>query len=209
MTARVGDWMCTFSGTRFFVADPRPEEVLIEDIAHALAIEPRFGGHLDEPYSVAQHCVLASHIAEKHLGASLVEQKWALLHDAAEAYLKDIPRPLKRAIGDVYHQLERRVMAAITEKFELPHNMPPVVKKADEICLSIERRDLFPQSHKQTWTLGGEGVPLPEGISIGFIHWRDAEIAFKRRFAILFGAARGSAPDSSSVNSPVSLGVGK
>lgn len=182
---RVGDWLCTASGVRFYPCDPRPEDIFIDDIAHALAIENRFGGHLREPYSVAQHCVLASSIIT-HMGGSPEEERWALLHDAAEAYVKDIPRPLKRALGQAYSQIEKRVAGVIAERFGLSVEMPKIVKLADELCLSLERRDLFPASHKQAWTLGGEIVKLPP-FTVSFIPWFQAESDFLARFNTLFG----------------------
>lgn len=183
---RIGDWLCTASGVRFFPCDPRPEEIFIRDIAHALSIENRFGGHLPEPYSVASHCVLASSIVA-FMGGSLEEQKWALLHDAAEAYVKDIPRPLKRALGETYRQIEKRVQACIAERFGLMSEMPPIVKLADELCLSIERRDLFLVSHAHFWALGGEDKDLPP-FSTCFVPWMFAERSFLARFEMLFGS---------------------
>src|SRR4051812_6540197 len=85
-----GDWMQTISGKAFFPLDPRPADVDIQDIAHALAFQCRFGGHVKEFYSVAEHSVRVSLICAHE------DAKWGLLHDATEAYLSDIVRPVKR-----------------------------------------------------------------------------------------------------------------
>ena len=91
MAARKGDWIQTFTGRAFYVLDPRPEDVDIEDIAHALSMQCRFAGHCREFYSVAQHSVTASWLVPPE------DALWGLLHDAAEAYVVDLPRPIKRA----------------------------------------------------------------------------------------------------------------
>jgi len=180
---RVGYWLTTYSGKQFYPQDPFGD-ICIEDIAHALSIEPRFGGHLPQPYSVAQHSVLASSIVETFLGGNRSDQKWALLHDASEAYLKDLPLPVKKCVGSAYADLESRVSFAIEKHFHLTGPEPEKIKKADLICLAIERRDLFPASHAHFWALVDDmekQVVLPD-LSIGFLDWRDAKSAFLRRY---------------------------
>lgn len=128
---RVGQWMQTASGRKFWPMDPRPEDVFIEDIAHALSMMCRFGGHCLEFYSVAQHSVLIS----RHLPAPY--KLWGLLHDASEAYVVDLPRPLKASLPD-YKVAENLVMSAIAERFGLCPVMPPEVKRADIAILADE-----------------------------------------------------------------------
>ena len=139
MNNRIGDWIQTYSGRRFWPLDPRPEEICIEDIAHALAHQCRFAGHVRRFYSVAEHSVRVSFVCKP------ADALWGLLHDAAEAYLVDLPRPIKRhgEIGQMYREVERRLMAAICERFGLTINEPESVGAADKILLSIEARDLM------------------------------------------------------------------
>lgn len=186
--ARVGDWMCTASGKRFWPCDPRAEDICIKDIAHHLAQENRFNGALPEPYSVAQHSVLVSQLVELQLGGTEEEAKWALLHDASEAYLKDIHRPLKLALGEAYRVLERRVMAVICERFELAPQEPPVVKSADNLALALERRDLFPASHQQLWKTGNADGIAPH-FRVKHKGWYVAKLDFLAQFQRLFGEA--------------------
>ncbi|TKI02302.1 HD family hydrolase, partial [Martelella alba] len=128
-------WITTFSGRHFDYADPDINSICITDIIHALSNECRYAGHCPQFYSVAQHSVLTSMIVPPAFALE------ALLHDAAEAYCKDIPAPLKQLLPD-YHAVESRVDAAIRRRFGLPEAMSPEVKRADLIMLATERRDL-------------------------------------------------------------------
>ena len=132
--------MQTYSGHQFWPIDPRPEEIHVIDIAHALANQCRYAGHCREFYSVAQHSVLVSRIVPPE------HALWGLLHDAAEAYLVDLPRPVKRysTLGDCYRDVESRLMAVVCDRFGLPATEPPCVKDADNVALMTEKRDLMP-----------------------------------------------------------------
>lgn len=133
----------TFTGIYINVFDPTTEMICIEDIAHALSHQCRFGGHLPEFYSVAQHCYLAATEA-------LPEDKLqALMHDASEAYLLDIPRPIKQELSN-YKEIEGRLMSFIARKFQFDYPMSDAVKDIDEgllvmewECLMIRTRPAF------------------------------------------------------------------
>lgn len=143
MTERRGPWLQTSRSRRFFPLDPRPEDVAIEDIAHALSHVCRFGGHSLAFYSVAQHCYLVSYLVPERLAL------YGLLHDAAEAYVGDVVQPLKVALrshGTSYDDIESRVALAIAAHFRLPalsgHD-EDLVKRADQVALATERRDVL------------------------------------------------------------------
>lgn len=145
LSARVGHFMQTVSGKAFWPLDPRADEVDIEDIAHALSMMCRFGGHILDFYSVAEHSVRVSEaIAE--VGGTIEEQFFGLLHDAAEAYIGDMVWPLKQA-PEVrgYKDVEKRVEAAIAERFGLAPEMPAIVKHFDIVMLATEKRDIASQ----------------------------------------------------------------
>lgn len=125
-------WMQTFTGRAFYPLDPRVEDVDPADIAHALSMICRYGGHAQRFLSVAEHCVLMSQ-------AVLPESAlWALLHDATEAYMGDMIRPLKRQMPD-YVAAENRLMEVIAERFGLVGLCPSEVKAADNRILRNER----------------------------------------------------------------------
>lgn len=133
---RKGDWIQTYSGKQFWPIDPRPEDICMEDVAHALSLICRFSGHCRRFYSVAQHSVLVSELVEPEFAL------WGLLHDASEAYLSDIARPVKPYLAN-YQELELGIEKCIAERFDLVWPMPAAVKKADSIMLATEARDLM------------------------------------------------------------------
>ncbi len=136
MTKRLGDWMQTYTGRQFWPLDPRPEEIFIEDIAHALSMQCRYAGHCLRFYSVAEHSVLLA----RAMGNS-ADARWALLHDASEAYLVDVPRPVKPHLAG-YRDAEDLVMRAVAARFNLPPDMPPLVHEGDNRIIADERDNL-------------------------------------------------------------------
>jgi hypothetical protein len=107
----------TYTGRYIDIANPQVDSVAILDIAHALSYMPRFAGHLAHPYSVAQHSVHCAQLAAAE-GYDRYTQLAALLHDASEAYICDIPSPIKSLMPE-YKIIERRLMEAVAEKFGL------------------------------------------------------------------------------------------
>jgi hypothetical protein len=135
---RNGNWIQTFTGKKMYPLDPRPEEICIEDIAHALSNICRFCGHSREYYSVGQHSVYVS----IHCGAG--NGLWGLLHDASEAYLCDVARPIKlnREFA-AYRKAEHALQDVIYAKFGLPNiGLPFDVVETDVRMLVTEARDL-------------------------------------------------------------------
>jgi 5'-nucleotidase len=120
--------------------EPDPNVVDIGDIARALSHQCRFGGNCRVYYSVAQHsCLVSDLVAER--GADPEVVLWALLHDASEAYLVDLPHPLKHRseLGALYAEAEARLQAAICEHFRLAPDPPPLLKEVDRALLATER----------------------------------------------------------------------
>jgi uncharacterized protein len=141
------DWIQTYTGLKVHPLHLRPEDICIEDIAHALSMLCRFTGATQQFYSVAQHSVWVSHRCAPE------DALWGLLHDASEAYLMDLPRPLKRAPEfTFYREAESRAMLAICERFGLPWGTPLSVKEADARMLATEARDLMAPLHPE-WRL--------------------------------------------------------
>ena len=150
----------TSSGAPFWVADPRPQDIRIYDIASQLARICRFGGALRddvEHYSVAQHCCLVS----DHLPPELALE--GLLHDAHEAYIGDMIKPIKVQLGVEWKILEGRIEAAVRRRFGLPEHMTPAVKEQDYLAVATEHNQLQPYSPTVDW--GTPPKPWPDIIT--------------------------------------------
>jgi len=172
------DWFVTASGRRAFVLAPDPDWIVVGDIAHALSMLCRFGGHTREFYSVAQHSVMVS---------NLVPSTYALhglLHDASEAYLGDVIRPLKGLLP-AYKHIEEAWEGVIAVKYGLAWTDDAVdcVKRADCVALVTERRDLV-APHAWNWTEDEEGF-LASSEEIRPLQPKAAELQFLKRFALL------------------------
>jgi hypothetical protein len=137
LNIRRGDWILTFTGVEFWPMDPRLDEIRIEDIAHALSMQCRFSGHIKKFYSVAEHSIRVAELV------STENKLAALLHDASEAYLVDLPSPIKNysEIGRHYKIAEQALMETIAKRFSFVLNLPEV-ETADKQMLCIEARDL-------------------------------------------------------------------
>lgn len=168
-------WMQTYTGRQFFPTSPRTEDIDILDIAHALSLTCRYGGHVDRFYSVAEHSVLVSqNVPAEHA-------LWGLLHDAAEAYVGDMVRPLKLQMP-TYRHVEDRILTAIALKFDLPGlTIPLAVKNADARILLDERAALM-KAPPHPWDVDGFA---PLGANVVGCKPPAAEAIFLDRFRAL------------------------
>lgn len=176
------DWLQTFTGKKFFPLEPKIEDICIEDIAHSLSMQCRFVGHSKRYYSVAQHSVV---MVNRYFSRpfDLELSRYALLHDASEAYLSDIPRPLKHLPQfQFYRDAENYLSGLIYQKFGLDRVEPTAVKQADWDILCEEAMSpviMFP-IHPD-WNARCEP-------SIDFTSWtpEEAESIFLEKFHKLF-----------------------
>lgn len=167
-----GSWLQTFTGRQFWPLDPQPGDVDIADIAHALSLICRYGGHTQRFYSVAEHAVHVSRAVPPE------DALRGLLHDAAEAYVGDMVRPLKHHMPE-YRQVEWRIIDVIYESLALtgPH-YPDSVREADNRILLDERNALLTRP-PVAWEQDGL-----EPLGIEIKSWRPelAEAYFLTRF---------------------------
>ncbi|MCY1703997.1 hydrolase [Deinococcus sp. SL84] len=133
-------WTQTASGIRLDLLSPQPDMFTREDIAAGLSHAARFSGQTGRFFSVAQHSLLVSSLL-KAWGHTPEVQLLGLLHDAQEAYLCDLARPVKVLVPG-YKELELRLWAAIRERFGLD-DLPPEVKDADNAALHAEAWELL------------------------------------------------------------------
>jgi hypothetical protein len=163
-----GDYVRTRSGVKFYTLDPRPDEVRLDDIAFALGNVPRWGGHCYF-YSVAQHAVECALLALNR-GVDAFQM---LHHDDSEAYLGDMPRPVKRGLPD-YRKAETRLMLAISEALGFEWPLSREAHALDTEMMVAESRRLFPNSTREdfpgpsSWTLSGP-IWTPVRASLEFL----------------------------------------
>lgn len=150
----VGPTILLQSGAYFDLLDPKSSNFTIEDVAHGLSMTCRFAGQCRQFYSVAEHCWHASFLVPDEL------QRAALLHDAAEAFIGDVTRPLKTLLPE-YKVIEKRIEAAIVDRFGIDGWDDPRIKHADQVMLHAEQAEMMP-AHEDSWaTSAGLGEPYP------------------------------------------------
>lgn len=135
-------------------------DVVVEDIAHALSMQCRFNGYTKRHYSVAEHSINVAYAVSKQLSVgkhkatddeARVILRQALMHDATEAYLLDLPKPVKNSMP-IYRQVEQAAWEVIAKRFEVPVLLHPAIKEADvRMCLTEKVALLSPK-----------GLELPE-----------------------------------------------
>ena len=119
-------------GTQVNLRAVTPDDFTLRNVAQGLAHKCRFGGFTTPFYSVAQHCVLVSHLCEEQYALQ------ALLHELDEVFLPDIPRPLKNLFPAAWHSLARDHFITGCRAFGVPHDLPEAVHTADRVALFIE-----------------------------------------------------------------------
>ncbi len=162
------------SGAWFDFCAPSDSAFTIEDIAHGLANICRYSGQCSRFYSVAEHSLLVSEVA---IGFEFE----ALLHDAAEAFMGDITRPLKQMLPE-YKRIEREVETAIFTRFGIPSPLPIEVKSADLRVLAAEQRQIMPKG-TDGWVRSQK--VLPAAIVVRHQTPEQAKEAFLSRYEAL------------------------
>ncbi len=170
-------WIQTYTGRAFDFRIINQDSVEILDIAHSLAQQCRYTGHCDQFYSIAQHCVVVSHLVPCNYALE------GLLHDAHEAYIGDMSTPLKDFLNcHEYESLARRIDDALCLKYGAKfHECRAAVKQADMVALSTEVRDLL-KDHPRDWI----PMPAPMVEVIEPMYPEVAEFVFMERFLELW-----------------------
>jgi len=137
-------WIQTYSGKKFSYTDPQPESIAKSDIIAALSRESRYAGHTKWTYTVAQHSVYCSQMIDPEFARE------AFAHDFAEAYIKDLPHPLKQLIreisGNTWRTIENRIMEVVSEAVGVTFPFDAKVKQVDLRMMSTERKYLLGES---------------------------------------------------------------
>jgi hypothetical protein len=165
------DWIETHSAKYFQYLKRNPENIVIEDIAHALSQICRFSGQCKEFYSVAQHCCIVHDVAPSHLKLD------GLLHDASEAYISDIPRPVKTIVYQI-KELETFIQMQVAQRFKLSFPYKSQIEILDTQLMLAEAQQLFRQ--KVAWWV--EGMDPLDVIVTPCWNPKIAETEFLKRF---------------------------
>lgn len=176
-------WKQMYLGGVWYPFDPRPQDVKLPDIVHALSLTCRFGGACKVFYSTAEHSV---RVARLVMAVEPEHALSALLHDAHEAYPPyDVPRPVKYAEGyafaDAARELEQTAQNIVRTALRVPLATPPIVKWADATLLATERRDLMMPCERE-WE---EKLPDPLADTIEPWSCRFAKLKFSELYARL------------------------
>ena len=169
-----GNLMRTVDGKYIDFANPQPDQISLDAIAIGLSSECRFGNQLHEHYSVAEHCLHCLNVARRR-GLSIEIKRAVFMHDAAEAFCKDIPKPLKIMLPN-YKIIEDRLQRVIEAKYGIASDEETckAVKAIDLAVLKAEKTELTSQDEQHDLS----GVPDVD-INIRFYDRNDAEHSFR------------------------------
>ncbi len=170
-------YITTYQGIRMDPLNARDEDIRIEDIAHALSLLCRANGHFPHFYSVAQHCLNCMEEA-KARGYSQRVQLGCLLHDASEAYLSDVIRPIKPHLTG-YYAIEERLQNQIFGKW-LPS---PLTEEERKRIFEIDDAMLYHEFFTLTGHRVTESVPTIHSTPLlDFIEFQEIENRFFKEF---------------------------
>lgn len=181
-------YIVTYTGKQFWLLEPRLEDIDIKDIAHALAMQCRWTGHCRYHYSIAQHSYYCSVLGPENEGLE------RLLHDASEAYMGDMNRPLKHytEAGPAYRRQEAVVQEAIYQRFGVGSIEPKSVHEADEAMLYAEKNQIISSEFSDKLIEGNNPFADAQGSSkaanLVIERWapEHAEAVFLTRFKELY-----------------------
>lgn len=142
-------WLATYTQKQMYPLDPKPEQICIRDIAHALSNLCRYNGHLTRFYSVGHHSLLVCEELRLR-GFNELYQLWGLLHDSSEAYLSDIAKPAKDQMPE-YLAIEKKVQDVVWEAFGLPKPTQAEYSHVCEVDQDMGRLEALELHPKNDW----------------------------------------------------------
>jgi len=169
------NWIQSFTGKQFWPLDPKPQDVDILDIAHGLSMVCRFNGQCARFYSVAEHSVLVARALPGSLKLA------GLLHDASEAYISDVAKPIKSGLVG-YDVIERELQAAVYDRFSIDGSYCAEAVKVIDSRILIDEQIAVMGPAPVDWKLKGE----PLGVDIECWSPAVVEIEFLNMFNLLY-----------------------
>jgi hypothetical protein len=174
---KAAEFIETYTGRAFYPLHPDPSAISIIDIARGLSLQCRYGGQISDFYSVAEHSVLLAVYAEEVLHATVAECLQVLIHDAPEAYMTDIPRPVKQYMPE-YREWDHGINDCIREWLDLSDIKPPTWLDTIDGRIIVDERAQLKSDSGLEW---GHNMP-PLGIEMQKWQPRRAEIEFLMRY---------------------------
>lgn len=158
----------TYMGKIFDPLEPHADGIDIRDIAHALSLMCRANGHFPAFYSVAQHSIFCMREAESR-GYSVRIQLLCLLHDASEAYISDITRPVKRVLPN-YVEIEKNLLSSIFAKWLSPAPSEEEMRMVSEIDDALLYHEFLQYTGTRLWEKEPPLLSKPEFAFEDFAH---------------------------------------
>ena len=188
-------WIESYTGKHVDILNFKEEDVDIVDIATALSNNCRYNGHCPF-YSVAEHSIILVRLFDSGLLKGVINfdenkklkfQRWALMHDAAEAYLSDIPMPYKteEVIGKRYLELEDEILNVIISRFGLKGTIPTVVNIVDK-SFALHEAHYLKKSMGKDWDSKFDFLFYPEKYKLKMYSPTEARDEFLKHFDDLF-----------------------
>ena len=184
---KAAEFVETYTGRAFYPLHPDPAAISIIDIARGLSLQCRYGGQISDFYSVAEHSVLLAMYAEQKLHATVAECLQVLMHDAPEAYMTDIPRPVKQYMPE-YREWDHGINDVIRTWLNLDGVTPPSWLDTIDGRIIVDERAQLKSDSGLNW---GHNMP-PLGIEMQKWPPRRAEIEFLMRYTAYTNAIFGS-----------------
>jgi hypothetical protein len=174
---RAAEFIETYTGRAFYPLNPRQEDISIIDIAHGLSLQCRYGGQITDFYSVAEHSVLLAMYAEQELHANVIDCLQILMHDAPEAFMTDIPRPVKQYMPE-YRKWDHGIDEAIRTWLSLEGVKRPDFQDEIDSRIIVDERAQLKSDSGLDW---GHNL---KALDLEMQKWapRRAEIEFLMRY---------------------------
>lgn len=145
--------MNTVSGIKFNIFDPNVLQINIMDICHGLAYKGHFCGQSQQYFSIAQHSLLVVELFEKDKGNDFIEHSLAcLMHDAAEAYIGDLIKPIKIHFP-LFCEIEDRILKVIFEAYNINYELLSDIKIYDNMAQELEFEIFYKGGNFKEWHL--------------------------------------------------------
>ena len=182
---RAAEFIETYTGRKFYSLEPSAADVSVIDIAHALSNQCRYSGHTDSFYSTAQHCCILASYVENIMHGSALDCLQILIHDAAEAYLVDLARPIKQHMPE-FRKWDKKIQYVVRDWLGLTDIAIPAWQDDLDTRIIVDERAQIMADSDNDWGMGGVS---PLGVKVEPWSAKMAEQQFLFRFEAYYNGA--------------------